>query len=99
MSEPEGEGEEVERTRKNTQDSNFGLKDEEFREKIVEKIKRDIIAADLKISVFVCALESYRYDSVLRPFPPVGLRDDGTKNIQKLVSQLFNLWLDFKLII
>ncbi|XP_031566611.1 protein mono-ADP-ribosyltransferase PARP16-like [Actinia tenebrosa] len=88
MNESESEEEEVGRRRTNTWDSN--QKEEELvPDKVVKKIKKDIFAADLKISVLVCALESYRYDSVLRPFPPVGLRDDGTKDVQKL-TQLCN---------
>jgi poly[ADP-ribose] polymerase 16 len=55
-------------------------------ERVINKIEEDMLAAEIKISLFVCALESYRYDSVLRPFPPTGLREDVTKDVQKLVS-------------
>nr|XP_020667814.1 mono [ADP-ribose] polymerase PARP16 [Pogona vitticeps]XP_020667815.1 mono [ADP-ribose] polymerase PARP16 [Pogona vitticeps] len=34
-----------------------------------EAIRKDLLAADLKLSFFVSALQSYKRDSVLRPFP------------------------------
>uniref|UniRef100_A0A452GY98 Poly [ADP-ribose] polymerase n=1 Tax=Gopherus agassizii TaxID=38772 RepID=A0A452GY98_9SAUR len=43
--------------------------DAALREKIKEAIRRDLMAADLKCSLFVSALQSYKRDSVLRPFP------------------------------
>ncbi|XP_030434077.1 protein mono-ADP-ribosyltransferase PARP16 isoform X2 [Gopherus evgoodei] len=43
--------------------------DAALREKIKEATRRDLLAADLKCSLFVSALQSYKRDSVLRPFP------------------------------
>ncbi|KXJ21371.1 Mono [ADP-ribose] polymerase PARP16 [Exaiptasia diaphana] len=60
-----------------------------IQERVVEMLERDFLAAEMKIALLVCALDSYRYDSVLRPFPAVGLRDDGSKDVQKL-TQLCN---------
>ncbi|GCC43071.1 hypothetical protein chiPu_0027226, partial [Chiloscyllium punctatum] len=34
-----------------------------------ESVRRDLLAADLRCSLFMSALQSYRRDSVLRPFP------------------------------
>ncbi|MEE6525151.1 hypothetical protein FKM82_024974 [Ascaphus truei] len=39
-------------------------------------IARDLLAADLKCSLFMSALKSYKRDSVLRPFPPFYASDD-----------------------
>lgn len=58
----------------------------QVQERVVDLLERDLLASELKICLFMSALETYRYDSVLRPFPPVGLRDDGSKDVQKLVS-------------
>ncbi|KAH7984959.1 hypothetical protein HPB52_024416 [Rhipicephalus sanguineus] len=37
--------------------------------RVLEIIAEDVAAADLQWSLFVAALRSYRYDTVLRPFP------------------------------
>lgn len=46
---------------------------------------KDLISADLKWSLFVAACQSYKYDSCLRPFPPMFYKD-GSKDINQLVS-------------
>ncbi|XP_060550759.1 protein mono-ADP-ribosyltransferase PARP16 isoform X3 [Pantherophis guttatus] len=38
-------------------------------ERVQEIIQKDLLAADLKCSLFASALQSYKRDSVLRPFP------------------------------
>ena len=43
-------------------------------------------SADLLVSLFVAALQSYRYDSVLRPFPQIFLKENGEKDVKLLVS-------------
>ncbi|XP_055626580.1 protein mono-ADP-ribosyltransferase PARP16 [Toxorhynchites rutilus septentrionalis] len=48
-----------------------------------EIIDKDTKAADLRISLFVAAAKSYKYDSCLQPFPPKFLVNKE-KNIQKL---------------
>ncbi|EDO37628.1 predicted protein, partial [Nematostella vectensis] len=55
-------------------------------ERVIGKLRSDGFACDLRMCLFVAALESYRHDSILRPYPPVGLREDGSKNIQKLTN-------------
>ncbi|KAH7935296.1 protein mono-ADP-ribosyltransferase PARP16 [Rhipicephalus sanguineus] len=42
---------------------------EDARLRVLEIIAEDVAAADLQWSLFVAALRSYRYDTVLRPFP------------------------------
>jgi len=51
--------------------------------RVLSVIRRDVIAADLKWSLFVAASQSYKHDSCLRPFPPMFLVD-GNKDISAL---------------
>ena len=51
-----------------------------------DKIKYDPLSADLRWSLFVGALQSYRFDTVLRPFPPSFCLDNGEKDIKRLVN-------------
>lgn len=59
---------------------------EDLQAKVVGFTKRDILAADLRWSLFVGALDSYRHDSVLRPYPPGTdfLTLDGEKDFSAL---------------
>ncbi|KAL2093387.1 hypothetical protein ACEWY4_010699 [Coilia grayii] len=43
------------------------------RELVRSCLHRDPVAADLRLSLFLAALQSYKRDSVLRPFPPLYL--------------------------
>uniref|UniRef100_A0A8C5MI90 Protein mono-ADP-ribosyltransferase PARP16 n=1 Tax=Leptobrachium leishanense TaxID=445787 RepID=A0A8C5MI90_9ANUR len=55
-------------------------------EEMVEHIiARDPLAADLKCSLFVSALKSYKRDSVLRPFPPF-YTIDQSKEFDALIA-------------
>mgnify|MGYP007016994497 CR=1 FL=1 len=45
--------------------------------------------ADLKWSLFSAACSSYRFDSVLKPFPPFFQIDSENKEIDRLVSFFF----------
>ncbi|KAK7486772.1 hypothetical protein BaRGS_00021919 [Batillaria attramentaria] len=58
----------------------------ELKRIIVGKIKEDPLAADLRWSLFVAALHSYRCDTVLRPFPPRFIDHDDEKNTEGLKS-------------
>ena len=49
---------------------------------------RDVLAADLRCTFFASALQSYKRDSVLRPFPASYARHD-CKDFEALVSVLF----------
>ena len=48
-----------------------------------ERIKKDVLAADIQWSFFVAACSSYKHDSLLRPFPPMFQlhSDSGKHNI------------------
>lgn len=55
-----------------------------------EAAARDTLAADLRCSLFTSALQSYKRDSALRPFPASYARHDR-KDFEALVSVLFPL--------
>ncbi|XP_027267138.1 protein mono-ADP-ribosyltransferase PARP16 isoform X2 [Cricetulus griseus] len=50
-----------------------------------EAASRDVLAADLRCSLFVSALQSYKRDSVLRPFPASYARHDS-KDFEALLA-------------
>ncbi|XP_033023297.1 protein mono-ADP-ribosyltransferase PARP16 [Lacerta agilis] len=56
-----------------------------LRERVREALKADLLAADLKCSFFVSALQSYKRDSVLRPFPGLYTTDE-TKDFEALLA-------------
>lgn len=60
----------------------------ELAEYIKEKIWQDPLAADLQWSLFLAALKSYRFDSVLRPFPPMFVGEDDEKDLKALVGDV-----------
>lgn len=51
---------------------------------VQQQIKNDKFATDLLWSVFVAALQSYKFDSLLKPFPPPFTKEDGEKDIKSL---------------
>lgn len=53
---------------------------------VISEIKDDLLAADLKWSLFLAALKSYRHDSILRPFPSGFTSETGEKDFEALVS-------------
>jgi hypothetical protein len=51
--------------------------------------KSDLLALDLEINLLICALESYKHETVLKPFPTTFLSDsNNNKDFAKLVSSL-----------
>ena len=54
---------------------------------LVELLSADLMACDLKITIFISTLTSFKQDSLLKPFPPMFV-EDGVKNWDKLVSGL-----------
>ncbi|XP_052860540.1 protein mono-ADP-ribosyltransferase PARP16-like [Anopheles cruzii] len=52
-----------------------------------QTVSQDPLAADLRLSLFVSAARSFRYDSCLQPFPPDFIVN-GEKNIDHLYSVL-----------
>ncbi|TRY81700.1 hypothetical protein DNTS_026011 [Danionella cerebrum] len=63
------------------------------RELVCTCLHRDPVAADLRCSLFVAAVQSYKCDSVLRPFPPRYLRGESKdfEELQKDVESLPNV--------
>lgn len=59
---------------------------EEKRQKVVDVIKEDLLAADLTWSLFLAALKSYRHDSILRPFPNAFVSEAGEKDFETLAQ-------------
>lgn len=53
---------------------------------VTSTIKDDLLAADLKFSLFLAALQSYRHDSILRPFPSGFTSETGEKDFEALAS-------------
>ena len=47
---------------------------------ILRQLQEDLLAADFRWSILVAAACSYRHDSVLRPFPPMLLRNTDVNN-------------------
>jgi len=70
--------------------------DRDITEEAVEKkisslkhlLEKDPRAADLKWSLFVAASNTYRYDSCLKPFPPMYIKNE-CKDIEALVLSLY----------
>lgn len=59
-------------------------------EKKLEDIKKildnDLLAADVKVSIFGSAAISFKQDSLLSPFPKSYIGKDNVKDFEKLVS-------------
>lgn len=53
-------------------------------DKVLSRVKKDPLATDLQISLFMSALQNYRHHSLLRPFPSGYLSESGEKNIDAL---------------
>ncbi|XP_062403945.1 protein mono-ADP-ribosyltransferase PARP16 [Sardina pilchardus] len=60
------------------------------RELVRSCLQRDPVAADLRLSLFLSAVQSYKRDSVLRPFPPLYLTGD-TKDFESLLKDASSL--------
>ena len=60
------------------------------KDRVLQRLESDLQSADMQWSLFMSALESYRHDSILRPFPSAYVEDGGNKNFQRLVSVNFN---------
>lgn len=65
-------------------------------ERLRETLQADVLAADLKCSFFLSALQSYKRDSVLRPFPGFYATED-VKDFEALVSRPGVGWRPFLL--
>ncbi|OWF54131.1 mono [ADP-ribose] polymerase PARP16-like [Mizuhopecten yessoensis] len=49
-----------------------------------QQITEDQFATDIVLSFFVAALKSYKFDSLLKPFPPLFSKEDGEKDMKSL---------------
>ncbi|XP_060064065.1 protein mono-ADP-ribosyltransferase PARP16-like [Ylistrum balloti] len=49
-----------------------------------QRIADDRFATDLVLSFFVAALKSYKFDSLVKPFPPHFCKEDGEKDMKSL---------------
>ena len=60
-------------------------------EKKLEAIKlivvKDVLASDVKVSIFASAAISFKQDSLLSPFPKHYMKEDGVKDFEKLVRK------------
>ena len=61
-------------------------------------LEKDPKAADLKWSLFIAACHTYRYDSCLKPFPPMYIKNE-CKDIDALVFKLSDIIKIFLLLI
>ncbi|XP_012735880.1 protein mono-ADP-ribosyltransferase PARP16 [Fundulus heteroclitus] len=66
------------------------LPPEAVRELVGSCLRRDPVAADLRCSLFVAAAQSYKRDSLLRPFPPRYTSGD-TKDFEELLADVNSL--------
>lgn len=56
----------------------------EKRETLKEELHRDSLAVDLRISLFVGAAQSFKYESLLKPVPAMYKKSDGEVDIEKI---------------
>ncbi|ESO82417.1 hypothetical protein LOTGIDRAFT_198000 [Lottia gigantea] len=61
----------------------------DIEDELRKKIDEDRLSSDIKLSLFSAALQSYRHDTVLRPFPPQFIKSDTEKDNSKL-SKVFS---------
>jgi hypothetical protein len=56
------------------------------------KNKSDLLALDLEMNLLVCSAQSYKHESVLKPFPSTFLSDSNNdKNYAQLLDALMSL--------
>ena len=58
----------------------------DYVDNVLSKVRKDPFAVDLQVSLFMSALQNYRHDSLVRPFPSEYLHENGEKNTEALVS-------------
>lgn len=57
-----------------------------------EKNRSELMALDFEINLLICSAQSYKHESVLRPFPSTFLSDStNSKNFESLVNALLSL--------
>ena len=63
----------------------------ERKREVLERLKRDLVAADFQCSLLAAAICSYRHSTVLKPFPPMYAKegendqhDNGFKDLVRI---------------
>ena len=51
----------------------------------LEYIKSNLTEVDLTLAVFALAVSNYKYESLVKPFPPMYVLSNGNKDITSLV--------------
>jgi hypothetical protein len=79
-----------------THTANLGEKREWLQHKLDDifqnKNKSDLLALDLEMNLLVCSAQSYKHESVLKPFPSTFLSDSNNdKNYAELLDALMSL--------
>lgn len=59
--------------------------EEEVKGSVRLHLQRDLLATDFLTSLFWAAMSSFRHDTILRPFPPMFLSEEGHKDISGVV--------------
>lgn len=65
-----------------------------LQEAIISKLRQDSLGAEFLVNIFWSAMNSFRHDSILRPFPPMFVEEnseeegEGKKDIEALVCRL-----------
>ena len=59
-----------------------------IKDDLLRRLNEDLLGCDVQISLFYSAAFSYRFESILKPFPPMfnSSGDDLEKDIELLVS-------------
>ena len=78
-------------TASTTQDRREWLQ-HKLNEIFVNKKKSDFLSLDLEMNLLICSAQSYKHESVLKPFPSTFLSDsNNSKNYAQLLDALLSL--------
>ena len=61
---------------------------EYIKQQLLSALNSDLVASDFFVSIFWTAVNSYRHDTVLRPFPQLFILQDNSKDIDGIVSKI-----------
>lgn len=59
-------------------------KSEEVWDELNKEMRRDLLALDLRLSLFIGAVQSFKYESLLKPVPATYKKSDGEVDIEKI---------------
>jgi hypothetical protein len=61
--------------------------EEKLEKMFINSNKSDLIALDLEVNLLICAVQSYKHETILKPFPSTFLSDsNNNKNYSQLVN-------------